>query len=181
VSALNSSELLARRIDALAGDERLILEALVSRIELGASEYGPWHIDDGRDYPKEAFAEVIDGLHYCAAELVRRRRLLSERRRRVYVCHPFAGNPERNIAAVRLIARKLVAQGYLPIAPHLYLPQFIDEATERSRALDLCLGLVECSDELRVFGSNITAGMRIEIHHARERGIPVIYVEEEPS
>jgi hypothetical protein len=172
---------LLRRIEQLATDERLILEALLSRLELGNTQYGPWHVDDGRDYPEEAFAEVIDGLHYCAAELVRRRRQATERRRRVYVCHPFAANPERNIRAVRLIARKLTAQGYLPVAPHLYLPQFLSEETERERALDLCLGLVECCDELRVFGGNITAGMRIELHHARERGIPVVYVEEEPS
>ena len=62
---------IAERIEGLRGDERAIVEALLDRIEQGREVYGPWKVDDGRDYPAEAFDEVIDALHYCAAALVR--------------------------------------------------------------------------------------------------------------
>jgi hypothetical protein len=62
---------LARRIESLPADERAIVELLLDRLEAGLQCYGPWHVDDGRDYRAEVLAEVLDGLHYCAAELVR--------------------------------------------------------------------------------------------------------------
>jgi hypothetical protein len=62
---------LASRIQALPADERAILEALLDRMEAGRLQYGPWKVSDGRKYPAEAFQEILDALHYCAAELVR--------------------------------------------------------------------------------------------------------------
>lgn len=55
-------------------DEEQILQLLTERITEGRTRYGPWRVDDGRDYPREALDEVIDALHYCAAALVRLRR-----------------------------------------------------------------------------------------------------------
>jgi len=164
---------LGGRVTALAADEREICEALLSRLERGRKQYGPWRVDDGRDYPSEAYEEVLDGLHYVAADLVRRRRAEGARRRRVYVCHPFADDPAGNIERVRVISRQLVALGVMPVAPHLYLPQLLDEATERGQALALCLELLATCDEVRVFGGRVTAGMRREVEHAKRRGIPV--------
>ncbi|MFH0902398.1 MAG: hypothetical protein V2A73_17340, partial [Pseudomonadota bacterium] len=134
----------------LQGDEGVVVEAILDRIVQGRAVYGPWRVNDGRDYPEEALAEVIDALHYCAAELVRLRRERDEarpdtanrRRRRVYVCHPYGGDPEGNSLCVAGICRSLVEAGFMPIAPHLYLSAFIDERDERELALDLCLDLV---------------------------------------
>ncbi len=63
--------MLAARIQALGPDERAILAILLDRMELGRKQYGPWDVNDGRHYPSETLAEVIDALHYSAAELVR--------------------------------------------------------------------------------------------------------------
>lgn len=68
---MSSAADLAARIESLQGDERAIIEQLLSRLEQGREAYGPWRVTDGRDYPNEALAEVIDALHYCAAALVR--------------------------------------------------------------------------------------------------------------
>lgn len=65
---------LTTRVRSLAADERPIVETILTRIDAGRRDYGAWSIDDGRDYPGEALAEVIDALNYCAAELVRMRR-----------------------------------------------------------------------------------------------------------
>lgn len=166
----------------LQGDERAIAEAALSRLDEGRTTYGPWKVDDGRDYPREAMAEVIDALHYCAAELVRLRRnrpSVEGRLRRIYVCHPFSSDPEGNARTVRTICRALVESGCLPIAPHLYLPAFVDERTERELAVALCLELVAVCDELRIYGRGVTAGMRREIDRAEALGIPVRFVGEE--
>jgi hypothetical protein len=100
-------------------------------------------------------------------------------RLRVYVCHPFAGDVEANAGRVRAICRALVEAGLLPVAPQLYLPQFLDEATDRDRALELCLGLLEVCDEVRAYGSRVSAGMRLEIDRAEALGIPVRFVDVE--
>ncbi len=176
--------LLANRITALPADERAILESLVGRMEAGRRQYGPWNVDDGRDYPSEAFEEIVDALHYCAAELVRRSRHKhgpGTGRKRVYVCHPYGADPVGNTRRAKLIARQIVEEGKLPIATHLALGQFLDESTERDLALELCLELLTTCDEVRVYGGKITPGMRLEIVHARALGIPLRYFGEVKS
>lgn len=53
----------------------------------------------------------------------------------VYVCSPYAGDVEANTARARRYCRYVTDQGGIPLAPHLYLPQFLDEKTERDLAL----------------------------------------------
>ncbi|MGI5865793.1 MAG: exonuclease domain-containing protein [Myxococcales bacterium] len=166
------------RVTALAVDEREICEALLSRLEQGRKQYGPWRVDDGRDYPSEAYVEVLDGLHYVAAELVRRRRAEGARRRRVYVCHPFADDPAGNIERVRVISRQLLDEGLMPVAPHLYLPQLVDESSEREQALQLCLELLGTCDEVRVYGDSVTEGMERELREAKRLGLHAHFVRE---
>lgn len=91
----------------------------------------------------------------------------------VFVSRAYAAEPEVSRREVAAIAEGLSVAGHLPIAPQIYLPQFIDEATERDLALSLCLALVALSDEIRVYGEQ-SAGMRLEIAEARRLGIPVI-------
>jgi len=69
---MSKQKFLTQRIEALQEDEKAIVEVLLDRIEQGRKEYGPWKVNDGRDYQAEAFDEVIDALHYCAAALVKR-------------------------------------------------------------------------------------------------------------
>ncbi len=179
---LSEAMLLGERILGLEDDEYEILNALLERLEVGRRQYGPWHVDDGRDYPTEAFEEVLDGLHYVAAELVRRRRQpkSTKRGRRVYVCHPYSNNPPENCECIRRHCRALAMAGLVPIAPQLYLPEFIDEECERDLALSLCLELVATCDEVRIFGAVISPGMQREIQFAREHGVPVYFAEDAP-
>jgi hypothetical protein len=93
---------------------------------------------------------------------------------RVYVAHPYSNDPAGNVERVRAICRAVVAEGHVPIAPHLFLPAFVDEATERDLALRLCLELVEGCDALWFYGTCISPGMEREISAAQVRGIPVV-------
>lgn len=93
----------------------------------------------------------------------------------VYICHSFGSDPHGNADRVRKICRWFARQGYLPLAPHIYLPQFLDEATEREKTMDLCRRLIALADELLVFGEP-TAGMKMEIEEAERMGVPVVHV-----
>jgi hypothetical protein len=62
---------LVQRISGMATDEQAIITALIDRLDAGRHSYGPWRIDDGRQYEAEALEEVLDALHYVAAQLVR--------------------------------------------------------------------------------------------------------------
>jgi len=165
---------IGHRITSLPEDEREITKTLLDRLEEGRTHYGAWRVNDGRDYESEALEERLDGLHYLSAALVRRRQKKAPRRRRVYVCHPFAHDPLGNIHRVRAISRRLIDEGALPVAPHLYLPQLLDETTDRERALSLCLELIATCDEVRVFSDAVTDGMERELREAECLDIPVV-------
>ena len=162
-----------------SADQHAIVRLLNDRLRGRGIHHGARPIAGGHDYPRAALLEILDCLHNCAAELVRleshHRKEGGPRTRRVYVCHPFGGDPVRNAERVRDICADLVREGFIPIAPALYLPQFISEERERELALRLCLERLDECDEVRVYGSDITEGMRAEIARAEARGIPVDY------
>ena len=98
----------------------------------------------------------------------------------VYICSPFSGNVERNAENARRYCRFAVDSGYIPIAPHLLFPQFMNEndAAERSLALFMDIALLSKCAELWVFGGNITKGMRVEIERAKYKRQPIRYFTE---
>ena len=86
----------------------------------------------------------------------------------VYICSPYAGDTESNIKAAQKYSRFAVNKGYIPIAPHLLFPQFLNDADPAERKLGLFFGnalMSKCS-EVWVFGERISAGMEAEIKRA---------------
>jgi hypothetical protein len=96
--------------------------------------------------------------------------------RLVYICHAFRADPAGNAERVRRICEQL-KHHCVPLAPHLLLPGFIDEATERDLALQHCMRLVAACDEVRVYGAP-THGMQLEIAEASRLGVPVVVVDD---
>ena len=99
----------------------------------------------------------------------------------VYICSPYAGDVDGNIKATRSYSRFAVDKGYIPIAPHLLFPQFLNDADPNERELGLFFGnalMSKCS-EVWVFGNNITAGMTAEIKRARWKNYCLRYFTEE--
>lgn len=96
----------------------------------------------------------------------------------VYVCSPFAGNVNENTACARIYSRYVVEKGGIPIAPHLLLPQFMDDAKERDLALFMALVILSRCAEVWVFGNVISEGMAREIAYAERKGKPVRYINE---
>ncbi len=169
-------------VDELGPVEREIAELVIGRLLQGEEDYGPWKLDDPRDNLDEALEEVVDALHYCAAELLRmrdHRARIGGRARmpRVYTCHRFSSDRAGAADSLRRICREIVQEGCIPICPQLLLPAFIHEDTERDLAMRLCQEMLRGCDEVRVYGRELTPGMRIEVSFAELLNIPVRFVD----
>lgn len=90
----------------------------------------------------------------------------------VYICSPYSGDVEKNVIAARRYCRFAVERGFIPIAPHLLFPQFLDDNDDTERELGLFFGnaLMSKCAEVWVFGDRISAGMETEIKRARWKG-----------
>lgn len=100
-----------------------------------------------------------------------------ERRRRplVFICSPYAGDVERNLQNARRYCKFAVERGAIPLAPHLFFPQFMDDRSKAQRSLGISFGLVllgKC-EEIWIFGSTVSKGMRQEIERAQGLGIKI--------
>jgi hypothetical protein len=98
----------------------------------------------------------------------------------VYICSPYAGDTESNIKAAQKYSHFAVNKGYIPIAPHLLFPQFLNDSNPTERKLGLFFGnalMSKCS-EVWVFGERISAGMESEIKRARWKNYRLRYFSE---
>ena len=95
----------------------------------------------------------------------------------VYICSPYAGAVEINVAAAREYCAFAVERGFVPLAPHLLYPQFMNDADPEERNLALLFGkiLMGKCDEVWVFGNQLSAGMKAEHDYALRKGYRVRY------
>lgn len=95
----------------------------------------------------------------------------------VYICSPYSGDVERNTDDARRYCRFAVDAGYIPIAPHLFFPQFMNDGIWRERELAMFMNIVllsKCS-EVWVFGKEISPGMQSEIDFSESRQKKIRY------
>lgn len=100
------------------------------------------------------------------------------RKRFIYICSPCRGDMEKNITKAQGYCREAAElwPDVVPIAPHVYCTQFLDDTVpaERAVGMDMGLALLDMCDELWVYGiQNPSEGMKREIAYAEENGIPV--------
>lgn len=96
--------------------------------------------------------------------------------KKVYICSPCRGDYENNIQRAKEYSRAAVEKGVIPVTPHIYLTQFMDDNVPEERELALKIGseLVLGCSELWAFGiDHPSAGMAAEIELAKVHGIPV--------
>lgn len=95
----------------------------------------------------------------------------------IYICSPYTqGILTENVKNAREYSRRVVEEGNIPITPHIYFPQFVDEATERDKAMEMNKKLLSLCDKIYVYIRNgISSGMAQEIKWAKELGVEVIY------
>ena len=102
--------------------------------------------------------------------------------KKIYVCSRLAGDIENNIEKAKGYARFVAKEyGAIPIAPHIYFTQFLDDTVPEERAFGTMAGLLLLSDcdELWYFGDSVSQGMVREIIAAKKQNIPVRYVSDQ--
>lgn len=105
-----------------------------------------------------------------------------KRKKFVYICSPCKGhdgNREHNIIMAQEYCRLTMQiwPDVVPLAPHVYFTQFLDDSCkhERIMGMDAGIALLSLCSELWVFGmKNPSEGMKREIEYAREHDIAVI-------
>lgn len=98
----------------------------------------------------------------------------------VYICSPYSGDTEKNVKNAKRYSRFAVDRHYLPITPHIYFTQFMDDniPEERDTAIFMNWVLMSKCAELWVFGDTITPGMKAEIDHAKRKHMKIRYFTE---
>ena len=82
----------------------------------------------------------MDPTAYEAMSLIEKEeRALRAFRPIIYICSPYAGDIEKNVNAARGYSRFAVDKGFIPIAPHLLFPQFMNDTDPQERELGLFL------------------------------------------
>lgn len=97
----------------------------------------------------------------------------------VYICSPYSGDPSGNVEKAKRYCRFAVDAGAIPWAPHLFLPLFMKESSERELAIFMDMVFLGRCKELWVFGSKWSEGMQAEIAKAKKRQMTIKYFSEE--
>lgn len=82
-----------------------------------------------------------------------------------YICSPYSGDVQANTALARQFCGFAIAAGQIPLAPHLFFPQFMDDTDPDERELAMCFNKVLLSrcDVVWVYTGRVSRGMRAEI------------------
>lgn len=104
----------------------------------------------------------------------------------IYICSPYRPRADnendraeeltQNIKVARDACTLAAYRGHIPVAPHLYFPQFLndDSQMERQCGMNMGLQLLSLCSELWIITPRISEGMAAEIKAARQLGIPVL-------
>src|SRR5699024_3428109 len=108
-------------------------------------------------------------LDYISAEI-------NNHTKKVFICSNYRGDVETNVENALYRCKKATTHDYLPIAQHLYFPQFLDDdnPSERESGITCGIDILNDCDELWICSENVSDGMKQEMLYAREQGIPII-------
>jgi hypothetical protein len=95
-----------------------------------------------------------------------------------YVCSPYRGDVENNVKAAREYCKYVMGRGYIPVCPHLFYPQFLNDdiPEEREMGIQAALWNIGGCEKVFVFLNSeryISDGMLEEIKYAQAKYIPI--------
>lgn len=99
----------------------------------------------------------------------------------VYICSPLRGDVLENQQRAKEFCRLALRAGCIPIAPHIYFTQFLndDNPEEREQGIEAGLQLLKLCSEIWVFlppCRKPSQGMEQEIDLAKRSGIKIKYM-----
>lgn len=95
-----------------------------------------------------------------------------EKMKKAYICSPYSGDVEKHKAYARQLVKWAIDRNYVPICPHLYLTEVLDDndPAERERGLKLGLELLAACDIIVVGTAyGISEGMLAEMKQAKRQ------------
>lgn len=105
-----------------------------------------------------------------------------------YICSPYSGQTEqevnRHIAYAVHLMTEAIKAGDVPIVPHLYIPNALDDKVESEREKAQVIGiklLMQCRRMIVGLRFGISEGMRGEILTAVDAGMPILWVDAKPE
>lgn len=97
-----------------------------------------------------------------------------------YVISRYSGTKKEirfNVSVAKLIAKMVLESGFIPVVPHIYFTQFLDDRIpeERKKGTDIGIELLkECDRAVVVIVDGvISKGMEAEIQVCKELGKPL--------
>jgi len=84
--------------------------------------------------------------------------------KKIFVCSPYRGNVKENIKKAKQYSRDIALNGDIPITPHIYFTQFLDDNNPKEVKLGMKMAkeLLKMCDDIKIFGIP-TKGMEEEI------------------
>lgn len=130
-------------------------------------------------YP-DPTAEAAIGKVIKAERRKHKKRAGYQKIKKIYVASKYAGDVDANTNAAIGYCRKVIDQGFMPVASHLLYPQILDDDNpyERNLGLRFGLALLATCDEVWVFGE-VSSGVAKEIELAKRLEKPLRYFEGE--
>lgn len=102
---------------------------------------------------------------------------------RIFVCSPLRGDGTpaayaRNMVLARGYCRQVLDVGCVPVAGHLFYPQFVDDTVEIERALGIALGQLDMATCHELWHWNgdaaeASSGMRSDMDNAARLGLSI--------
>lgn len=148
-----------------------VMAALVVKMVTVADKH-----DVDRDSAIQHFARVFSA---AANVCTFAKYSVRDKMKKVYICSPYRADGqhtvEDNIKTALHACRYAAKVGFAPYAPHLYLPQCLNDNDPAERRAGLIIGqefLAMC-DEVWQWGETISEGMAAELALARQLNIPI--------
>ncbi len=95
--------------------------------------------------------------------------------KRIFICSPLRGNIKENIEKAKEYSREVVLAGHIPITPHIYFTQFLNDDDPKEREIGMEMGrkLLDICDEMWIYGEP-TEGMLQEIKQFKGKKVKKI-------
>ena len=97
----------------------------------------------------------------------------------VYICSPYKGDVKRNKEYARILTRVAIEDGCVPITPHLYITEALDDEDPKERyvGLSVAMSLLRKCDRIYIGGKyGISEGMKAEIEEAGKLNLQWVYL-----
>lgn len=99
--------------------------------------------------------------------------------KKVYICAPLGGQVEEHLQQVKRYTNYALRCGTAPVVPHFYA-LCLDDNCPKEREIGMAAGrsLLWFCDELWIFGTTITNGMKAEIVFCKNLNIKIRMIPE---